>query len=210
LTAASTERMALSADGLRLASVEKNHDVLVWNLRQPEAPPIPFKNSGGVASMAFSLNGAHLALGGAFGYKVMRVFDLLHPDRPPLTLHDSSNALASALSNDGTRLAIADEANEVHVWDLRTPLPTAVLLPGPAEINALGVTITFSPDGSRIASANGSGDIAVWDLWSRAADDIRARVWRNLTLDEWHFCVGADFPYERTCPALPPGAGVPN
>jgi WD40 repeat protein len=204
------ERMALSADGLRLASVEKNHDVLVWDLRKPEAPPIRFENSGGVASMAFSLDGTHLALGGAFDYKVTRVFDLLQPDRPPLMLHDSINALATALSNDGTRLAIADEANEVHVWDLRTPSPTVVLFLGPAQNNALGGMITFSPDGLRIASSNGSGDITVWDLWSRAADDICARVWRNLTLDEWRFYVGDDFPYERTCPSLPPGPGVPN
>jgi WD40 repeat protein len=160
--------------------------------------------------MAFSLDGTHLALGGAFDYKVTRVFDLLQPDRPPLMLHDSINALATALSNDGTRLAIADEANEVHVWDLRTPSPTVVLFLGPAQNNALGGMITFSPDGLRIASSNGSGDITVWDLWSRAADDICARVWRNLTLDEWRFYVGDDFPYERTCPSLPPGPGVPN
>jgi hypothetical protein len=38
---------------------------------------------------------------------------------------------------------------------------------------------------------------------ARIADMVCERVWRNLTLDEWRQFIGADIPYERTCPNLP-------
>ena len=35
------------------------------------------------------------------------------------------------------------------------------------------------------------------------ADLVCEKVWRNLTLDEWHQLVAEDIPYDRTCPDLP-------
>ena len=51
----------------------------------------------------------------------------------------------------------------------------------------------------------------LWDLThpvtaaplERLAELVCDKVWRNLTLDEWHQFVGEDIPYERTCPNLP-------
>jgi hypothetical protein len=46
--------------------------------------------------------------------------------------------------------------------------------------------VAFSPDGQRLVS-----------------DSVCQKVWRNLTLEEWHKFVGIELPYERTCPNLP-------
>ena len=37
----------------------------------------------------------------------------------------------------------------------------------------------------------------------QVADMTCEKVWRNLTLDEWHQFVGVDIPYQRTCENRP-------
>jgi hypothetical protein len=72
----------------------------------------------------------------------------------------------------------------------------------------LGVTIAFSRDGSRLTLGRQDGSVHSWPLWNAAADSLCARVWRNLTMDEWLQYVGEGIPYERTCPSLPAGIGA--
>ena len=40
------------------------------------------------------------------------------------------------------------------------------------------------------------------------ADLVCEKVQRNLSKKEWEWFMGADIPYERTCPNLPPGEGT--
>jgi WD40 repeat protein len=42
------------------------------------------------------------------------------------------------------------------------------------------------------------------------ADQICARVWRNLSQAEWNQFVAPDIAYQRTCINLPPGVGAPG
>jgi tetratricopeptide (TPR) repeat protein len=63
--------------------------------------------------------------------------------------------------------------------------------------------VAFSRNGKLLAS----GDSTALLLWithtATLADMVCEKVWRNLTLDEWRQFVGADLPYERTCPNQP-------
>ena len=70
--------------------------------------------------------------------------------------------------------------------------------------------VAFSADGNSIASAGDEGTVHISLLWSTAADYLCKRVWRNLSMEEWRLYIGEGIPYERTCPNLPPGAGVPK
>jgi len=71
-------------------------------------------------------------------------------------------------------------------------------------------SVAFSPDGQTLASGSWDQTIHIWIARTEIlAGKICQQVWRNLTLDEWRQFVGADLPYDRTCPNLVAGAGVP-
>src|SRR5262249_5697497 len=77
--------VAFSADRQRLASGSEDKAVKVWDLRQPDQPPLTLRgHEEGVTSVAISVDGQRLASGSED--KTVKVWDLRQPDQPPLTL----------------------------------------------------------------------------------------------------------------------------
>jgi len=210
--------VAFSPDLTRLASVSTDQrTVRMWDLRNLRTLPVTLEGRGSsIRFVAFSPDGTRLASAG-FEPNV-QVWDLRNPGNPPLS-QGQVNIVTSALafSPDSARLAFGPTPGpngglrdlNVQLWDLRNPAEPPLVLPG--ESLSSHDSLAFSPDGSRLASLErGTGRVVVWRLWSEAADYLCTRVWRNLSMDEWRLYVGENIPYERTCPALPPGTGVRN
>ena len=70
-------------------------------------------------------------------------------------------------------------------------------------------SVAFSPDGTRLASGSIEGTIRVWIARTETLREmVCEKVWRNLTLTEWHRFVAVNIPYERPCSNRPSGDGV--
>jgi WD40 repeat protein len=191
--------LAFSSDGNRLAVGSNEQIVQLWDLRNPRAQPLtmrmPANNSA--SSLAFSSDGSRLAAGG-IGASNTALWDLENPGAPA---QQFLAAEALALSPDGKRLATATNGS-VRILDLQSPAtPALVLAPSVSGV----ITLAFSSDGLSLKAGMIRGNVMVWRLWSAAADYLCSRVWRNLSMQEWQHYVGEGIPYERTCPALPPG-----
>jgi WD40 repeat protein len=196
--------IAFSRDGSKLAMVN-DPEVRVWDLRKPGSPPVVLlqpsqpRNSG---ALALSPDGTLLAVGATD----VRVWDLKNLSATPLLFKGFPSFAFYSLefSPDGTSLAGGNMRNATLLWELNNPNTP------PTSFPFAGSSVAFSPDGHRLAIGSGDRSVRVLPVGPSAADYLCNRVWRNLSLKEWRLYVGEGIPYERTCPALPAGAGAPS
>jgi WD40 repeat protein/serine/threonine protein kinase len=153
--------VSFSVDGRRLASGSWDKTVKVWDLRQPDRPPLTLLgHTGTVSSVSFSVDGRRLA--SASGDKTVRVWDLGQPDRPPLTFQGHTASVFSvSFSGDGRRVASGSADKTVRVWDLGQPDRPPLTLQGHTDSVW---TVSFSSDGERLASGSVDKTVRVWDL----------------------------------------------
>ncbi len=151
--------VAFSNDGRHLAMGGAG-DVLVWDLKDTQAPPVSYprpKGSGVVHALAFSPDGRRLAAGGTGGYVL--VWDTSRPGREDATASFKSegSVFALAFRSDG-RLA-AGGTDGVLVWDAGQPRAPIFRLRGThGSVNALA----FDPATERLAVGYADGAAQVW------------------------------------------------
>jgi WD40 repeat protein len=157
-------RLAYRPDGKHLAvGCLQPAGVQVWDV---EAGRVLFQLSGDVRSLAYSPDGALLAIA---GNGVVRLADA-NTGQVHNTLggHDGRVA-AVAFSPDGRTLATAGADSTVRLWDVRGARQRGVWRGhlGRAEC------LAFHPSGRALASGGSQpGDVKVWDL-TRPAEHLR-------------------------------------
>lgn len=177
-------RVALSADGTRLASGDSTGEIKLWDATaSPTQSPSLSMRYGARLRPAFSSDGRKLALGYTFGVEVRD----LTPDRPRLPLihkrfdedaGGGSGVTSFVFSPDSRLLATAGPrrdresarvSREVRLWDLESgrvarsfPFPEPVL-----------DGLVFSPDGQTLAFRTRTGNqpwqVRLWD-WAAAKE----------------------------------------
>jgi WD40 repeat protein len=158
---------AVSPDGKYLAAASDDGSVQLLCLDRNGGPPIRIPATGDVplarvASLAFSPDGAHVAI--AKG-KAVWVWGP-NTGREPLEHHaHAGNVLCVAYSPVGHLLASSDDQGNVQVWD------TDAGQAGPTLQHAEAVRcVAFSPDGKHLAAGCLDRLVTLWDssTWTKA------------------------------------------
>ena len=202
--------IAFSPSGDKLVMASFSAPIYLQDLSNPEQPVsvLHGHSESGAWSVVFSPDGQTLASGGRVDASV-RLWNPNAPEQPSLILgHHDGAVIRVRFSPDGKQLASVSMDRSVRLWSVDNPdmLPI-VLSDHEGEVWALA----YSPDGKQLVTGGTDKTIRIWDLThplnssttQQVADMVCEKVWRNLTLDEWHKFVGVDIPYERTCENRP-------
>jgi WD40 repeat protein len=157
--------VALSRDGLRIATGGMDGVVRVWDARtgEPLTPPLVHSVGGKIASdsqavnhVAFSPDSSLVASSSSDGQT--RIWNIATgaPAAPPLSDADQY----ATFSPDGRWIATAGASGLVRVWSVRTG---AAVSP-PFRHSDVATCVAFDAQGLRLVSASLDGTARVWDL----------------------------------------------
>ena len=213
---AGVRSVAFSPDGKILASggcakpIDKGAcsqgEIRLWNVATRE--PLGALLTGHanlINRVVFSPDGKTLASGSADNTIILWSVTTRQPIGSPLTGHKAA-VWSLAFSPDGKTLASASQDSTVILWDVAALQPITPPLKGHTD---MVVSVAFSPDGRTVASGSKDKNIIFWDVSLESWKSRACRIAnRNLTRAEWDQFIGPDMPYQRSCPAQPPGEGV--
>jgi WD40 repeat protein len=198
-------------DGRWLAAAGSEGDIAIWtdlaNLAPQPETNFP-AHEGRAIDLAIDPQGRWLASAGYDGtIKLWRLGDIpVDPDdsdlKPEYTLPTQGGGIISiSFSRDGNTLASAGNDGVIRLWDLKRPESDARLL---ISDELTVSSIAFSESGELVVR---SSDVV--HLWNTSLESlveaVCARVWRNLTDDEWAKLIG-DGANVRTCDNRPLGS----
>ncbi len=185
--------VVFSPDGRWVATASKDKTAGIWKAETGKRVA-RLTHEYTVYGVAFSPDGKLLAT--ASGDGTAGVWEVSSGKRVA-TLGHEGVVRAVAFSPGGRYLATASSDKTAGVWDV-TSGRQIVQLVHEKSVSAMA----FSPDGRYLATA--SGTIVQFWLWKPEdlIADVRSRLNRNLTPDEWKQYIG-DEPYRKTFPELP-------
>lgn len=199
-----------SPDGKWIASASRGEataDIQVWEATTGQVASLTRCDEGGVMSLAWSPNSAHLAFG-----TWNSTVHLLQPLTGETELihqgqHQTGAWIAAvAWSPDGTRIASSGLDGMVEVWHASDGTSICRYLGHFGSVNA----VAWSPDGTSIASGGNDKTVQVWNAstrepvftysyhnervmvvgWSRDGQRVRSSSW-DSTIREWDAHDGA-------------------
>ena len=155
--------IAVSRDGLRLATGDDDGNLQLWDAR--DGRPIalraqaPKRHAGAVRALAFSPDGRLLV--SASADKSLRLWDGMSGEPLGALLGEHNGPVASVtFSPDGKLIASAGEDRTVRLWNPVTRWQVGAELVGHG---AAVRSVAFSPDGRLLASAGEDRTVRLWN-----------------------------------------------
>ncbi len=152
-------KLAYSPDGKRVAVVNQNNDIFLWNL-EPSAPrSIQLGQGVNAEALEFSPDGKFLV--GITGDQASSLW-LWNAETGRLRSQLAPNMLVSdiAFSSDSKLLAFAGQSGRLYFWDANSGVVTRTI-----ETNEEVTSLAFSPDSKILASGSKGNDpkIKFWN-----------------------------------------------
>lgn len=192
--------VAVSADSNQMISGGYDKNLYLWDptRRAPISGPL-VGHEQSVRSVVFSPDGNTIISAGID--TTIRRWDK-HTGKlisTPIRGHDKEIKSIS-ISSDGKALASASADTTIRLWDVRTGTPIGEPLSGHDDAVH---TVAFSPDGKSIASGGEDKRLRVWPVLEGWADQLCAKLPRNMSRKEWREWVSPDIDYIVQCPGKP-------
>jgi hypothetical protein len=161
-----------------------------------------------VTSLCFSNNGRLLATGDAKG--IVRIWNIEKKEFDAVLSGHSARIINIKFSWDDKKLASGSWDKTVRLWNTAVWNNLPIVLKDHSD---WVWSITFSADGERILAGCRDSFVRIWPTNAKTmADMICDKARRNMSKQEWEQFVAQvnDISYEKTCPDLAPGEGIPS
>ncbi len=200
--------VAFSPDGKYIVSGSVDNSVRLWDFESKKLLREFKGHTATVHSVAFSPDGKRIVSGSGGDYLswspsqdyTLRLWDTASGKQIGLPLKGHTDAVYSvAFSPDGRHIVSGSADKTVRIWETDSGKPVGKPLRSHADHVR---SVAFSSDGKRIVSGSFDKTLRLWPVLEAWADELCAKLTRNMTMDEWKKWVG-DFPYRRQCPDLP-------
>jgi len=191
------DALAIGGQNAVLAWGGEEGKVHLKKLNDPgaEMPFLP-ASKGPLKSLAFGPQGKILAAGYANGDVLL--WDWLHQGAEPAILAGHTSTITGIKFTPlAERVATSSLDQTVRIWSVTQPEDEPIIL----EHDHWLWNVGFSPDATEVVAAGADKNLYLWTVQTDIlSGDICGRVSRNLTVKEWQRYVGAEIPYEKTCP----------
>lgn len=187
-----------SPNGKHIISGSQDDTLRIWDTNSGTSTSGPFRGDVfGIKNITLSSNGKTLIISGIAGtiqqWKIQ--------DGKIRKSHDWSvdSYCCTAVSSDGNTIATGSGKN-VILFDSRSGTPIG----DPFEGHTDSVkSVAFSPDGNSIVSGSADGTLRIWPILEAWADQLCAKLPRNMSHKEWRDWVSPDIDYIVQCPGKP-------